>query len=111
MFNITFDSISFWRFDAIGLYKINGRTWHASYPRGWWMMNRKSCSFALFMMLICSFFIVLSPVEICEAEDGNILYVGGAGDGNYSSIQDAVDAASTGDIWLVKINIIQWLSV
>ena len=29
--------------------------------------------------------------------DGNTLYVGGSGPGNYSSIQDAIDNASDGD--------------
>jgi len=28
---------------------------------------------------------------------GNTLYVGGSGEGNYSSIQDAIDDASDGD--------------
>ena len=29
--------------------------------------------------------------------DSNILYVGGTGEGNYTTIQDAIDNASTGD--------------
>ncbi len=36
-----------------------------------------------------------------EKNDGNILYVGGNGEGNYSSIQDAINAASDGDTIIV----------
>jgi len=37
--------------------------------------------------------------DTAEAEKfyNNILYVGGSGEGNYSSIQDAIDNASDGD--------------
>ena len=41
---------------------------------------------------------VLSPVYKCEQTWSNFLYVGGSEDGNYSSVQDAIDNASDGDI-------------
>jgi len=36
-------------------------------------------------------------VKLLVFNNGNILYVGGSGEGNYSKIQDAVDNASSGD--------------
>jgi len=55
------------------------------------------------------FFLVISsvPYSILSDEiststfDGNILYVGGSGPGNYSIIQDAINDASDGDIVFV----------
>ena len=38
-----------------------------------------------------------NKIETAIINDGNTLYVGGSGEGNYSSIQDAVDNASNGD--------------
>ncbi|RLF42667.1 MAG: hypothetical protein DRN17_07450, partial [Thermoplasmata archaeon] len=38
-----------------------------------------------------------NEIETAIINDGNTLYVGGSGEGNYSSIQDAVDNASNGD--------------
>jgi len=38
---------------------------------------------------------------VLTPSDGNILYVGGDGPGNYTSIQDAIDNASNGDIVFV----------
>jgi len=48
-------------------------------------------------IIFLSFFTVLCPFETCDAA-GNTLYVGGGGPGNYTRIQDAVNAASGGDI-------------
>ena len=42
------------------------------------------------------FTIVVSPVEIIKT-GGNILYVGGSGPGNYTTIQSAIDDADSGD--------------
>lgn len=49
-------------------------------------------------MLLFSVFTVLYVVENVSADSGNnILYVGGAGEGNYSSIKDAINASIEGD--------------
>lgn len=49
------------------------------------------------IMLTASLFFL--PIDICESkEDGNILYVGGTEDGNYSTIQDAIENSVSGDI-------------
>ena len=44
-------------------------------------------------------------VGIHYSKDNNILYVGGDGSGNYSSIQDAIDAAFSGDTIYVYDNL------
>lgn len=54
---------------------------------------QKIFTVTLFGILVFAFFVSSS----CRAEEGNILYVGGTGTGNYSSIQAAVNAASNGD--------------
>jgi len=48
-------------------------------------------------ILITCVFSNFIPVEICTATDENTLYVGGTQTGNYSSIQEAIDAASPDD--------------
>lgn len=40
---------------------------------------------------------LLPPLNEENGTSGNILYVGGSGQGNYSKIQDAIDNAATGD--------------
>jgi len=40
---------------------------------------------------------ILEKEPICPIKNGNTLYVGGTGPGNYSTIQEAIDAASDGD--------------
>jgi len=40
---------------------------------------------------------IVEKISIKPISDGNTLYVGGTGEGNYSSIQDAIDNASDGD--------------
>lgn len=57
---------------------------------------KKTCVAMMFCMLICSCLIFLQSVA-AEENTGNILYVGGTGDGNYSSIQDAINASNSGD--------------
>ncbi|MCJ7571542.1 MAG: hypothetical protein MUO82_06670, partial [Candidatus Thermoplasmatota archaeon] len=47
------------------------------------------------MMLVTSLFVVF-PIETVKAE-GNVLYVGGIGPGNYTIIQSAIDIANNGD--------------
>jgi len=50
------------------------------------------------LMVLMSLPIVMGSNEyFVENLDGNILYVGGNGPGNYTTIQDAIDAASEGD--------------
>jgi len=57
----------------------------------------------LAVIVICLMMLMSLPVVMCSNEyfvetlDGNILYVGGNGPGNYTTIQDAIDAASNGD--------------
>ena len=47
------------------------------------------------MLLLSSFMIV--PTVIGDSYSGTVYYVGGTGLGNYTNIQDAIDAASNGD--------------
>jgi len=53
------------------------------------------------LILLSSSFIGLSydvkKISISKSYNGNILYVGGNGTGNYTKIQDAIDNASDGD--------------
>lgn len=58
---------------------------------------QKTFTLILFCMLICSVFTVFLPVETCNATNGNTLYVGGDGSGNYTKIQEAIDNATDGD--------------
>ena len=48
----------------------------------------------IFLFLV---FLIFFQTERCEGTIKNIIYVGGSGSGNYSSIQSAVDNASEGD--------------
>jgi len=48
----------------------------------------------IFLFLV---FFIFFQVERCEGTIKNIIYVGGSGPGNYSSIQSAIDNASEGD--------------
>ena len=55
----------------------------------------------IFLFVMMSF-TSISGIQIDEniiiaSDKGNTLYVGGSGEGNYSSIQDAIDKASDGD--------------
>lgn len=59
--------------------------------QGWNNILHKIFLVAIFFILIFSFFNIFLNVEICKANDENILYVGGTGIGNYSTIQDAID--------------------
>ncbi|UCE72923.1 MAG: right-handed parallel beta-helix repeat-containing protein [Methanomassiliicoccales archaeon] len=61
-------------------------------------MRRKLMSFAVCFLLLLTFFIGIDmDFEIASTARGATLYVGGGGSGNYSTIQDAVDAANPGD--------------
>ena len=58
-------------------------------------------SFGIILLFILS---AVSPITIgfniktsVLRNDGNTLYVGGSGPGNYTSIQDAIDNTSDGD--------------
>lgn len=46
--------------------------------------------------IFISLFIIVLPVETCEAS-GNTIYVGGTGHGNYTKVQDGINAANPGD--------------
>ncbi len=60
-------------------------------------MISKAVVIIMVSILTLYIFINLIPVERCTATNGNMLYVGGTETGNYSSIQQAIDAASSGD--------------
>lgn len=69
---------------------------------------KKSMAFALstLLIMICLVPIIGSielnnKIGVLGKEKGNTLYVGGSGGGNYSTIQDAIDAAVNGDIVFV----------
>lgn len=47
------------------------------------------------------FIITIGAEEHYAFSNGNILYVGGSGANNYTSIQDAIDDAENGDIVFV----------
>jgi parallel beta-helix repeat protein len=63
-------------------------------------MFKKSFTYIIVVFLLLSGF-TLSPVSsldiVKSTSSGNTLYVGGTGDGNYTSIQDAIDDATDGD--------------
>ncbi len=60
---------------------------------GRYNLLHKFTSLLILFILVINFF----NVEICVAKDGNTLYVGGTGDGNYTTIQSAVDNAGNND--------------
>ena len=66
------------------------------------IMNIKKISRAMIVLIILytSYPVANSQINFEGAvlTDGNILYVGGSGPGNYSTIQAAIDNASDGDI-------------
>ncbi len=67
------------------------------------IMNISFRKKTLAVIVICLMMLMSLPVIMGSNEyfvenlDGNTLYVGGNGPGNYTTIQDAVDAASEGD--------------
>jgi len=66
-------------------------------------MNSSFRKETLAIIVICLMMLMSLPVVMGSSEyfvenlDGNILYVGGSGPGNYTTIQDAIDASSEGD--------------
>jgi parallel beta-helix repeat protein len=65
-------------------------------------MLSKTLVMGVIVMFICVGFTSISGIQINNqiiksSGRGDILYVGGSGEGNYSKIQDAVDNASDGD--------------
>jgi PKD repeat protein len=67
---------------------------------------KKLMLIGLVSVLLLSIFANIYPVEICNAS-GNTFYVGGVGPGNYTTIQSAIDAASSGDTVFVCNGIYQ----
>jgi len=66
------------------------------------MLLRKGLTFGIVLLLIVVSIIPSTGIKVIKQStvstlDGNTLYVGGNGTGNYSSIQDAIDNASYGD--------------
>ena len=64
---------------------------------GWNSLLHKLGSVTIFFVLIFGFFNIFSDFIICRAKNGNALFVGGTGIGNYTTIQDAIDNASNDD--------------
>jgi len=62
-------------------------------------MSKNTVSLITISMLLASILVLpgLSENVACLLLDGNTLYVGGSGPGNYTKIQDAIDNASNGD--------------
>jgi hypothetical protein len=65
-----------------------------------WMI--KTLALGVIILFICmnvnpSFAVDNIKKSSISVSDGNILYVGGSGEGNYSNIQDAINNASNGD--------------
>jgi parallel beta-helix repeat protein len=65
-------------------------------------MKKRYLVIGIILLLVCmsitpSFAIDNVKKSFMLVSDGNILYVGGMGPGNYTSIQDAIDNASGGD--------------
>jgi len=56
----------------------------------------KTYVMATFFMLMCSVFTVFLPIKTCSAS-GNTIYVDDDGGADYTTIQDAVNAANEGD--------------
>ena len=62
------------------------------------MLNKSlAVGIIFFLVVSCVPYSILSNEMSTSMFDGNILYVGGSGHGNYSKIQDAIDNASGGD--------------
>ena len=56
----------------------------------------------LIFFSLCLFIMsIITNFQICEFVTGEILYVGGSGEGNYSVIQDAINISTDGDIIFV----------
>jgi parallel beta-helix repeat protein len=51
----------------------------------------------ILIILLFNSLIIFSSVGLCEEINGNTLYVGGSGDGNFSIIQDAIEEANNND--------------
>ena len=64
---------------------------------GWNNMLHNIVLLIIFFILIFGFFYIFFDFDICRAKNGNELFVGGTGIGNYTSIQDAIDNANDDD--------------
>jgi parallel beta-helix repeat protein len=62
-------------------------------------MNRTWLSVGIILLFVgtCMIPVIAQDTEKSKSSRGNWLYVGGSGPGNYTKIQDAIDAASDGD--------------
>jgi len=65
------------------------------YPSNDYM--KKIMMILVLFLLFAITFIFFLPSGFCDEIDQNILYVGGAGEGNYSGINEAINASSDGD--------------
>ena len=60
-------------------------------------MNTKKVVMMISTILLFGALIIFSSVGVCEETSVNMLYVGGTGNGNYSSIQETINASNSGD--------------
>jgi parallel beta-helix repeat protein len=58
-------------------------------------MKKKVAAFWLSLVMMLGVIVIV--IEICEPVSGNVLYVGGTEPGNFSKIQDAINASQDGD--------------
>ncbi|MCK5030887.1 MAG: hypothetical protein KAR64_05430, partial [Thermoplasmatales archaeon] len=63
------------------------------------------CSIVMVFVLFISIFSVFLPVEVCIGEEGKTFIVQTDGDGNFTCIQDAIDAATLGDTIYVRLGV------
>ena len=59
-------------------------------------MKKRIEAILVCMFLLASSLVIVYPIKALKV-NGNTLYVGGSGPGNYSTIQSAIDAANPGD--------------
>jgi len=66
---------------------------------------KKSLKIIIIFIFVIGLINFLSPTFKCEDNESKILYVGGYGDGNFSSIQEAINKAENGTIIYVHSGI------
>jgi len=64
-------------------------------------MHKKINYLIMFLVVLSLNFVFFYNVDIVRANNGKIIYVGGSGSGNYSSIQNAISESDDGDFIFV----------
>jgi parallel beta-helix repeat protein len=59
-------------------------------------MKKRIVAILVCILLLVSYLVIVSPIKALKVS-GNTFYVGGSGPGNYTTIQNAIDSASSGD--------------